>query len=157
LPPRTLIERDGTTFFVGDLEAIDELLGGDFQELGRRARSARDRTGGVGECDASVTILDGDAVVQGLEDDLQAPADFGHTRFGGLRGGAGSLLANDLFFGATQSLFGGATLAQIPRDLAEAAQRTSLVAERGDDGVRPEARAILAYAPAFVFDAAALE
>src|SRR6185312_8292128 len=44
-------------------------------------------------------------------------------------------------------------IGEIARDLGEADQFAMLVAERGDDDIRPEARAVLANAPALVLEA----
>ena len=49
-----------------------------------------------------------------------------------------------------------ALLGQVARDLGEAEQRAGVVDERGDHHVGPEARAVLAHAPALVLEAAVL-
>src|SRR6185312_321889 len=50
-----------------------------------------------------------------------------------------------------QLLLDAAALAQIARDLGAAAQRARGIVQRRDDDARPEARAVLAQAPAFLF------
>src|SRR5258706_1194159 len=53
-----------------------------------------------------------------------------------------------------QQIFLAPAVRKIARDLGEAAQLAAVVLERGDDHVRPEERAVLAHAPAFVLEAA---
>ena len=52
-----------------------------------------------------------------------------------------------------EPVLGALALGEIAGDLAEAAQRPRVVAQRGDDDVGPETRPVLAQAPAFVFEA----
>ncbi len=53
----------------------------------------------------------------------------------------------ELLLAAAQRLLGSTPLGQVARDLGEAAQRARRVADRVDDDMRPEARAVLAHAP----------
>ena len=51
-------------------------------------------------------------------------------------------------------LFGMAARGHVTRDLRESGHRPLVVAQRCDDGVRPEALTVFADAPPFIFDAA---
>src|SRR2546430_1982663 len=55
-----------------------------------------------------------------------------------------------------QALFVFAMPRHVAGDLREADERSGVVAQRGDDRVRPEARAFFSDAPSFVFDASFL-
>src|SRR5437870_4336190 len=54
--------------------------------------------------------------------------------------------------GVAQLFFLSAPHAQVARDLREGEQLSLVVAQRGDDDVRPEARAVLPYPPALVLE-----
>src|SRR5918995_139631 len=56
-------------------------------------------------------------------------------------------------FTLTQRLFGSATRGEIARDFGKPEKLPRLIAQRCDDDIRPEARAILAQAPSFILEA----
>ena len=59
----------------------------------------------------------------------------------------------EALFALAQRLLVKFAVGEVARDLGEAEQPALFVAQRGDDHVRPEARAILAYAPTLVLEA----
>src|SRR6185312_8285230 len=60
----------------------------------------------------------------------------------------------EILFANANRFFGLAPLGQIPRDLGESDELATVVTQRGDDDVGPEARAVLPKAPAFILEAA---
>jgi hypothetical protein len=69
-------------------------------------------------------------------------------QLGFFRGGARDLLAQQ----TALDLFGLAPRGEIARDFGKSDERSSIVAQRGDDDVRPKPRAVLSNAPPLVLE-----